>query len=320
MDAMPTSTTPRARRRPTISRGRVLALVALSGALHAGAVTYLWPHGSAGTSDGVMIVDLAGAPAPEVAGPEHGGSGASDVVAREPAAGPTDVEGVPREPSPDTGERFASLEASRDALLDQVDALTTERSELAARLEAERDRAQALERRLEDARAQQEAALEQARSERADLVAALQGELASKVIALEEAQGRLTVSIVDRVLFPSGEVSLSPRGREMLARVGAVLARAGDRRILVEGHTDAVPIGPELRDRFPSNWELSSARATAVVRYLVATGLPPDRLSAAGRADTEPVASNDSEDGRRRNRRIEIMLLPRGGTRDGQPS
>jgi len=314
--------THRARPRPTVTRGRVLVLIALSGALHAGAAATLWPGRESRPAEGVMFVELAADGAPEFSGSEHGGAGASDLAAREPAAGPAaaDSEGVPRPTSMDTGERFASLEASRDALLDQVDALTSERSDLTARLEAERGRTETLERRLEDAQARQRAELERAQSERADLVAALQSELASKVIALEEAQGRLTVSIVDRVLFASGEAALTARGREMLARVGAVLARAGDRRIVIEGHTDAVPIGPDLRERFPSNWELSAARATAVVRYLVAEGVPSDRLSAAGRADTEPVASNDSEEGRRRNRRIEIMLLPRGEARDDQPS
>jgi chemotaxis protein MotB len=90
-----------------------------------------------------------------------------------------------------------------------------------------------------------------------------------------------------------------------------VLAAVPDSRILVEGHTDNVPIGPALQARFPSNWELSTARAAEVVKRLIQQAhMAPTRLRVAGRADTEPVASNDTEDGRRRNRRIEIILLP----------
>jgi chemotaxis protein MotB len=91
-----------------------------------------------------------------------------------------------------------------------------------------------------------------------------------------------------------------------------------DRRVLIEGHTDNVPIGPQLRSRFPSNWELSTARATEVVRRLIdRTHLAPERVQPAGRADTDPVVSNDTEDGRRRNRRIEIILLPPTASEDG---
>jgi chemotaxis protein MotB len=86
----------------------------------------------------------------------------------------------------------------------------------------------------------------------------------------------------------------------------------------VEGHTDDVPIGPELRARFPSNWELSTARATEVVKRLIGGGhLPAARLRAAGRADSAPVADNDTDAGRRQNRRIEIILLPAASTPDG---
>ena len=90
-----------------------------------------------------------------------------------------------------------------------------------------------------------------------------------------------------------------------------MLAKVTDRRIQIEGHTDAQEIGPELKKLFASNWELSAARATEVVRYLLAhTSLPAEHLLAVGRADTVPVASNATEDGRRLNRRIEILLMP----------
>ncbi len=146
-----------------------------------------------------------------------------------------------------------------------------------------------------------------------ELVSALQSEIADKVIALRQAQERLTVTIMDRVLFPSGQATLTAEGRRTIARVGTVLARMGERGILVEGHTDDVPIGAALRERFASNWELSSARATEVVRFLSGeAGVPASRLRATGRADTDPAASNATDEGRQKNRRIQIILLPPG--------
>jgi chemotaxis protein MotB len=85
-----------------------------------------------------------------------------------------------------------------------------------------------------------------------------------------------------------------------------------NQRINVEGFTDNVPIGPELRNRFPANWELSTARATDVVRYLVAQGVNPNILSAQGFGDSRPVASNDTAQGRAKNRRVEIVIMAAG--------
>jgi chemotaxis protein MotB len=116
---------------------------------------------------------------------------------------------------------------------------------------------------------------------------------------------------VDRVLFPSGQAELTTDGVRVIDKVGAALAALADRRILVVGHTDDVPIGAELRARFPSNWELSTARATTVVkRFIDHAHIEASRLDATGRADTEPVSPNATDEGRRLNRRIEIILLP----------
>jgi chemotaxis protein MotB len=143
------------------------------------------------------------------------------------------------------------------------------------------------------------------------LMANLQGEIARKDVTIREFTDRLAINIVDRVLFPSGQASLTTEGKRILDTIGQVLAKVTDRRVQIEGHTDAQEIGPELKKLFASNWELSAARATEVVRYLLAhTTIPAEHLLAAGRADTVPVASNTTEAGRRLNRRIEILLLP----------
>jgi chemotaxis protein MotB len=306
-----------------LTPSRLGLCLAVSLALHTGAV---WlemraaPHPSH-----VTIVELA-APAEPVAvlAPEEEESRAAPAVANLNVA--TEAEGTPEQqvvpdPSALTETRLAALETVRDELRGQVDTLTTENGELSARLDVERARTAALERRLAEDREAEQARLARVRRDYDDIVTALQSEIADKVIALNRAHERLTLTIVDRVLFPSGQAELTPDGRQVMARVGQALARAGDRGIRVEGHTDDVPIGSELRERFPSNWELSAARATEVVRFLVErAGIPAGRLRAVGRADTEPAASNASEEGRRQNRRIEIILLPPGDSSSSPPS
>lgn len=116
----------------------------------------------------------------------------------------------------------------------------------------------------------------------------------------------LVIRFADRVLFDSGKAYLKSDSRAILEQVGGIL-RDIPNLIRVEGHTDNVPINTE---RYPSNWELSTARATSVVRYFIERGfLTPERLSAAGYGEFKPVDSNASEDGRRRNRRVDVVIL-----------
>jgi chemotaxis protein MotB len=120
-------------------------------------------------------------------------------------------------------------------------------------------------------------------------------------------RGRMVIQLPQDVLFPSGSATLNSEGRQALGQVGSVLAELKDRSFQVEGHTDNVPISTA---QFPSNWELSSARALSVVRVLIQAGVAPERLSGAGYGEYQPVASNDDAAGRRLNRRIEIVMLP----------
>ena len=120
-------------------------------------------------------------------------------------------------------------------------------------------------------------------------------------------RGRMVIQLPQDILFPSGSATLNAEGRSVISQVGAVLADFEDRRFQVEGHTDNVPISTE---RFPSNWELSSARALAVVRLLTAQGVAPENVSGAAFGEYQPRASNDDRESRRLNRRIEIVMLP----------
>lgn len=120
-------------------------------------------------------------------------------------------------------------------------------------------------------------------------------------------RNRMVVELAENILFDSGKSDLKPEGQTALTEVASVLASIKDRDFQIAGHTDNKPIKSH---KFPSNWELSTARAVTVTRYLGANGVDGARLSAAGYADTQPVASNDDDAGRAQNRRIEIVLMP----------
>lgn len=138
----------------------------------------------------------------------------------------------------------------------------------------------------------------------------LQTEVKADQVQIQQLQNQMKVTIVNEILFPEGGWELNRAGEQTLEKIAPTLKTLEGQRIEVDGFTDNVPIGPELKSRFPSNWELSTARATDVVRYLVSKGVNPKLLSAAGFGDTQPVASNDTAQGRAKNRRIEIVLKP----------
>lgn len=109
----------------------------------------------------------------------------------------------------------------------------------------------------------------------------------------------------DQILFRSGSAQLLPEFKAILDKLFVPISRLSN-RIEIQGHTDSVPINTAT---YPSNWELSAGRAGAVIRYFQSKGLPPARLQAAGYADTMPIASNDTRQGRQRNRRVELLVL-----------
>lgn len=138
----------------------------------------------------------------------------------------------------------------------------------------------------------------------------LQDELAKRQATISELQGKLTLSVVEDVLFDSGSAVLHPEGKAILDKVAAALKNLKGDTIMIEGHTDNVPIAPPLQPTYPTNWELSTARATTVVRYLQDQGVSPDILGAAGFSKYRPIASNDTDQGRHDNRRIDVVLTP----------
>ncbi|MBW2468035.1 MAG: flagellar motor protein MotB [Deltaproteobacteria bacterium] len=143
------------------------------------------------------------------------------------------------------------------------------------------------------------------------IATSLKDEIAAQQIELVETEDTLKVIFVDKILFDSGSVKINAKGQALLLAFAESIRQQNDQCVLVEGHTDSMPLGPSLKARFPSNWELSVARAAAVTRFLQIEGqLQPQRLSARGYSYYRPVASNETIEGRHQNRRIEIILSP----------
>jgi chemotaxis protein MotB len=136
----------------------------------------------------------------------------------------------------------------------------------------------------------------------------LTAELGADNAQIETLENQLKVTIANSVLFPEGGYELSSKGQATLAKVAPTLSNLPGQQIVVEGFTDNVPIGPALKARFPSNLELSSARADNVVEFLEKKGVPQATISAQGFGEQRPVATNDTPEGRARNRRVEIVI------------
>lgn len=139
----------------------------------------------------------------------------------------------------------------------------------------------------------------------------LKDQIAAQQVEVIEAENKLKVIFVDKILFDSGSAEINPKGKELLLAMAKALKENKNQNIVIEGHTDNVALTAYLMKRFPSNWELSTARASAVARFFDKEGvIQPQRLTACGYSYYKPVAPNDTPEGRRQNRRIEIILEP----------
>lgn len=153
--------------------------------------------------------------------------------------------------------------------------------------------------------------IEELDSTKDEIEVKLKEQIKTQQIKLEEMEGKLKVTFIDRILFDSGSVKINKNGKDLLSKLAQTLRQREDQTIIIQGHTDNVAMGPELQKIYPTNWELSAGRATAVLRYLIENAaIEPGRCTACGYSFYRPVASNESEDGRRQNRRIEIVLVP----------
>jgi len=144
------------------------------------------------------------------------------------------------------------------------------------------------------------------------LMSQLQKEVGEGQVAIQQYEDKLTVNVAEKIFFDSGSAELKPGGKELLKKFGRIVKGLSDKWIRVEGHTDNVPIAKPLQPTYPTNWELSAARATTVVRFLQEqAGVPPKMLVAAAFGQYQPIAPNNTPANKQKNRRIEIVLQQR---------
>ncbi len=211
----------------------------------------------------------------------------------------------------DNTELEKILRAKEDTLSKNIINLRAQISELEKENEDLKQSIDRLQSEAETLKRQRQEEMNEMKSTYDDLLEGMKSEIEKGKITITQLKGKLKVNMLDEILFDSGKTTIKPEGVEVLERVGEILLNVKDRAINVEGYTDNVPIGPELARRYPTNWELSAARATNVARYLQEKiGIDPTLLSATGYGEYQPVASNEDEEGRARNRRIEIVLVP----------
>ena len=192
--------------------------------------------------------------------------------------------------------KTASMEQSLSASESEISTLTGSRDALQSQIDTAAEETQA----LVDETLDLGKAIEQKLSE-----AGIEG---VRVQPIEENRA-VAITLVSGSLYQTGNASLTREGREILTRVGDIVAEYSDWNIDVEGHTDSLGIGAVLREQYPTNWELSSARASAAVRHLRSKSvIDAEALSATGFADTRPIADNDNAQGREQNRRVDIVL------------
>lgn len=183
-----------------------------------------------------------------------------------------------------TEQRYKRLQEQYQACLGKIELTQKEKEELIAR-----------ERQLKETYDQ--------------LMTQLQKEIGEGQVAIRHYEDKLTVNVAEKIFFDSGSAQLKPEGKELLKKFGRIVRGLSDRWIRVEGHTDNVPIAKPLQPTYPTNWELSAARAITVVRFLQEhAGVPPRMLMAAAFGEYQPIAPNDTEANKQKNRRIEIVL------------
>ena len=195
----------------------------------------------------------------------------------------------------DKNQEITALQKQRGGLQEQVQGLQSQQADLRRQVDA-----------LEQQKTQLLTASKQNQSQYDALVRSLTEEVKKGELQVRQYKDMLTVDVAEQLFFDSGRADLKDTGKAVLKKVGEALKGYEDKVIRIVGHTDNVPIKTKV---FPSNWELSVARATTVVRYLQEVGIPPDRMIASGRAEYQPLGENDTPDGRKKNRRIEITLI-----------
>jgi len=225
----------------------------------------------------------------------------------------------------DLAAENAALKARNEGLLADLAGMTLQMDKLTtdlAYVTGQRDKAAGDKADLDAENAKlkaENASLVKAREEQVQKVSStyesllekMKSEISKGQVTISELKGKLTVNMVDSILFDSGKAEVKKGGLEILGKVISILKDVKDKSIRIEGHTDNVQIVGLLAKRYPTNWELSAARAINVARYLQDQRIDPGQLSAVACGEWKPVATNDTAEGKAKNRRIEIILVPK---------
>ncbi len=202
--------------------------------------------------------------------------------------------------------RVNDVQTENGRLINQIDAAGKNNAELARLSRMTQEQLEEEQQRLTQMRQlmdQQRQAIENLRKKMTDALVNFKPEELSVSIK----NGKVYVSLQESLLFPSGSATVNPKGKEALGTLAQVLNLNPDINVLIEGHTDSIPI----KGRFEDNWALSVGRATSIVRILTDTyKVDPTRVTASGRSKYEPIDSNETAEGRAKNRRTEIILSP----------
>ena len=184
----------------------------------------------------------------------------------------------------DAKAKMESLESSNAQLLKDMDSSKSDLQNRVADMTRDKQEIEKIK----------QAEVDKLKSTYQDLMKDMQKEIEQGSIQITQLQNKLTVNLVDKILFNSGEADVNAEGKKVLLRVANVLKKVQNKQIRIEGHTDNIPIGGALKEKFQSNWELSTARATTVTRYLTEVcGINPTVVAAAGYAHFRPLAGKN---------------------------
>ncbi|UCB45504.1 MAG: OmpA family protein, partial [Spirochaetota bacterium] len=196
-----------------------------------------------------------------------------------------------------------ALEGKTDELSRQVANLTTQKQKLEQQVSE-------LRKNIDSQLAKEAAEKDRMKKTYDQLVKSLESEIGQKTVDIQHFKDALTINIMDKIFFDSGKAEIKPEGYSVLRRVGAILKAVPDKVIRIEGHTDDIPIGPKIAEKYPTNWELGAARAANVAEFLrKEVGIDPKRISVASYSMYRPLVPHTTNENRAKNRRIEIVVL-----------
>ena len=208
----------------------------------------------------------------------------------------------------DLTNRVSQLEQDNQSLIEELNTAKEERTKMANEIASQK---QTLEEEKVSSAREKELEIAKLKETYDKLMTDLNQEVKMGQVKVTQLRDKLSVNLVEKILFNSGDAEIKKEGLEVLTKVGDILKTVEGKEIRIEGHTDNIPIGTQLKTKYQSNWHLAAARAINVAVYLqYGVGVNPEMLSIAGYSSYRPIADNSTPEGRAQNRRIEIVLVP----------